>query len=314
LGNSWKSKIVLSLLVISVVTQLPTVRGQTAAHLTMSFTGQNVTAGFNSTVTIAVLNNWIGYSSIYNAIYDVDISVSFPSSSPLTIYGDNHWHFDSILFGQTVTLTFKVYAPLTTTPTVPNAYIGSVSATYKQLGNTAYTTDTHDLTIAVSGWINLVLYGTLALPPTATPGGNTTVSGNILNSGNLAAFNVNVSVVSPILAPDIPASAFIGEVDPNIPRPFSMLIVFKQNVPVGNYSLTFLVTGFDQSRPGQPVIGRETIPMQISRPVQRQVISRQGFGSGPFATVLEVLLYVFDIFFGSTAMLCTYFNALHRSF
>jgi len=305
---------VLSLLVISVVTQLPTVRGQTAAHLTMSFTGQNVTAGFNSTVTIAVLNNWIGYSSIYNAIYDVDISVSFPSSSPLTIYGDNHWHFDSILFGQTVTLTFKVYAPLTTTPTVPNAYIGSVSATYKQLGNTAYTTETHDLTIAVSGWINLVLYGTLALPPTATPGGNTTVSGNILNSGNLAAFNVNVSVVSPILAPDIPASAFIGEVDPNIPRPFSMLIVFKQNVPVGNYSLTFLVTGFDQSRPGQPVIGRETIPMQISRPVQRQVISRQGFGTGPFATVLEVLLYVFDIFFGSTTMLRTYFNALHRSF
>jgi hypothetical protein len=135
-----------------------------------------------------------------------------------------------------------------------------------------------------------------------------------LNSGNLAAFNVNVSVVSPILAPDIPASAFIGEVDPNIPRPFSMLIVFKQNVPVGNYSLTFTVTGFDQSRPGQPVIGRQIIPMQISRPVQRQVISRQGFGSGPFATVLEVLLYVFDIFFGSTAMLRTYFNALHRSF
>ena len=313
MDHSWKSKIALSLLIISVITQLPTVRGQSAAHLTVSFTGQNVTAGFNSTVTVAILNNWIGYSSIYNAIYDVDISVSFPSSSPLTIYGDNHWHFDSILFGQTVTLTFNVYAPLTTTPTVPNSYAGSISATYKQLGNTAYTTESHDITIAVSGWINLILYGTIALPPSATPGGNTTISGNILNSGNLAAFNVNVSVVSNILAPNVPASAFIGEVDSNIPRPFSMLVVFKQNIPVGNYSLTVTVTGFDNSRPGQPVIGRQTIPMQISRPVQRPVIQRQGFGTGPFATVLEILRYIFDIFFGSTAMLRTYFNALHRS-
>jgi len=312
LDHSWKSKIALSLLIISVITQLPTVRGQSAAHLTVSFTGQNVTAGFNSTVTVAILNNWIGYSSIYNAIYDVDIAVSLPS--PLTMYGDNHWHFDSILFGQTVTLTFNVYAPLTTTPTVPNSYAGSISATYKQLGNTAYTTESHSLTIAVSGWINLQLYGTLALPATATPGGNTTISGNILNSGNLAAFNVNVSVVSNILAPNVPASAFIGEVDPNIPRPFSMLVVFRQNIPVGNYSLTFTVTGFDNSRPGQPVIGRQTIPMQISRPVQRPVISRQGFGSGPFATVLEILRYIFDIFFGSTVMLRTYFNALHRPF
>lgn len=294
------------------MTQLPTVRAQNAAHLTMTFTGQNLSAGFNSTVTVTILNNWIGYSSIYNAIYDVDVSVSLPS--PLTLYGDNHWHFDSILFGQTVVLRFNVYAPLTTTPTVPNSYVGTISATYKQLGNTAYTTESHSITMAVSGWINLQVYGTLALPATATPGGNTTISGNILNSGNLAAFNVNVSVVSSILDPNVPASAFIGEVDPNIPRPFSMLIVFKQGIPVGNYSLTFTATGVDQSRPGQPVVGRQTINMQISRPQQRPVFTRPGFGTGPLAIIMQILRYIFDVFFGSTVTLRPYLTALYRQF
>lgn len=301
---SWKSKIAILLLLISLFGgQAPKVHGQTAAHLTMSITGQNVIAGFNGTVTVAILNNWVGYSSVYNAVYDVDISVSLPA--PLTIYGDNHWHFDSILYGQVVTISFVVYAPYsssTTSATVPNSYAGSITATYKQLGNISYVQESHALAINVNGWINLVIYGVVAIPQTIAPGGNLTISGSLLNGGNIAAYNANVTVVSSALAPDVPASVYIGEVDPNIPRPFSLLVVFKPNVPIGNLSVTIQVLAIDQSRPGMPFIGKQTTGIQIARPQVSDGQGRARGPTGPVAIILAILRYVWDLFFGSTMM------------
>jgi hypothetical protein len=307
LNNSWKSKIAIALLLISLLAQTPTVRGQTAAHLTVAVTGQNVVAGFNGTVTVSILNNWVGYGNIYNAIYDVDIAISLPS--PLTMYGDNHWHFDSLLYGQTVTITFGVYAPFTSSSSsvsVPNSYAGTITATYKQLGDTTYTQESHSIAINVSGWINLIIYGIQALPSTITPGGNTTISGNLLNGGNLAAYNANVTVVSDAISPECQnplCSEYIGEVDPNIPRPFSFLVVFKPNVPVGNLSITIIVSAIDQSRPGMPFRGQQTTHIQISRAQQLSESQRQARGpTGPLAIILAILRYIYDIFFGSTVL------------
>ena len=315
---SWKSKIAILLLLISLFGgQAPRVNGQTAAHLTMSITGQNVIAGFNGTVTVRILNNWIGYSNIYNAVYDVDISISLPA--PLTIYGDNHWHFDSILYGQTVTISFVVYAPYsssTTSVSVPNSYMGSITATYKQLGDITYTQESHALAINVNGWINLVIYGVETVPPTIPPGGNLTLSGSLLNGGNIAAYNANVTVVSPALDPNTSASVYIGEVDPNIPRPFSLLVVFKPNAPIGNLTLTIQVLAIDQSRPGTPFTGRQTTGIQIARPQVSELQGRTRGPTGPVAVILAILRYVWDFFFGSTMMYAVevvlthpYFNA-----
>jgi hypothetical protein len=270
----------------------------------MTITGQNLTAGFNSTVTVTILNNWLGYASIYNAIYDVDISVSLPA--PLTMYSDGHWHFDSIQYGQMVTIRFPVYAPAavsTSTSAIANSFVGSITATYKQLGDLTYTSESHVLTMALSGWISLAIYGVVSSPSIVPPGGNTTISGNLLNSGNLASYNANVTVTSPALAPDSPASVYVGEVDPNIPRPFSLLVVFKPNVPVGNYTLTLTVNAIDQSHPGTPFTGRQTSSIQVSRPQQSlSEAQRQRGPTGPVAIILQILRYVFDIFFGSTVM------------
>ena len=301
---SWKSKIAILLLLISILgVQAPKVNGQTAAHLTVSITGQNVVAGFNGTVTVGILNNWVGYSSVYNAIYDVDISISLPA--PITIYGDNHWHFDSILYGQSVTLTFVVYVPFTastSSSTPPNSFIGSITATYKQLGDITYTQESHSLAINVRGWINLVIYGVQAVPPTIPPGGNLTISGSLLNGGNLASYNANVTVVSDALDPTQPASVYIGEVDPNIPRPFSLLVVFKPNTPIGNLTLTIVVTAIDQSYPGTPYVGRQHTVIEVARPQVSEGQGRTRGPTGPVAVILAILRYIWDVFFGSTMM------------
>lgn len=286
--------VMLCLLAIVVIAGLTAnVQGQTTAHLTMTVTGQSLTAGFNNTVIISLLNNY------YSTIYDTDIVVSVPST--LNLVGDNHWHYNSIALGQTVTITLQIYAP---TSAIGSTSQGSVTATYKQLGDISTTQESHALSFSVYGWINLAIYGVQLTPSTTSPGGNATISGNLLNSGNLAAFNTNVTVQSEALAPGSLSSTFIGEIDPNIPRPFSLLIVFKPNLAQGNYSITVRVSAIDNSRPGVPIICQRAAQIQIKRPTQQPGTQRQQ-PTGVIGMIYQVLRYLYDMFVGSLTGILT---------
>lgn len=283
--RGWFLGMLFALLLAAPVGQ---VHGQSVPHLTVTFTGQTLTAGFNNNVSVSVLNDF------YTTLYDVDVAISIPSS--LTMYGDSHWHYSSMEIGQSVTINFQVYAP---TAVIGNSYLGSITVSYKQLGDISYTQETHDFSFSVQGWISLILYGVQITPSTAAPGGNATLSGNLLNNGNLAAFNANVTVGSSILEPASLSSAYLGEIDPNIPRPFSLLVLVKGNVREGNYSLLVKVTAIDSSRPASPYSAEVTANLQVKR---ASAPSTQPRGSGGIINILfEILRYLMDVFFGSTS-------------
>jgi hypothetical protein len=248
-------------------------------------------AGFNNTMTVTVVNNYSGYV----AIYDVGISISVPA--PLALMGDNQWHYDSIQYGQGVTIQFQVYAP---SSAAGSSYQGTVTATYKQLGDISYTQESHSLSLAVTGFINLILYGIQLTPPIISSGGNTTISGDVLNSGNLASYNANVTVESDVLVPGSQNSVFLGEVDPNIPRPFSVLIVFKSGLAPGNYTLKVNVSATDNNRPGVPIIGQTSAQVQVIRPSQTGGGTRGQGGFGIIGLILAFLRNLFSTFFGSS--------------
>ncbi|MGA3109399.1 MAG: hypothetical protein ABSD99_08060 [Candidatus Bathyarchaeia archaeon] len=269
--------------------QLPDSNAQTAAHLTVSMTGQTLVAGLNNTMTVTVSNSYSGYI----AIYDVDISVSLPA--PLVLVGDNHWHYDSIQYGQSVTLTFPVYAPSSAAGT---SYQGTVTGTYKQLGDVSYTQESHTLGVSVTGYISLVVYGIEFTPSTITSGGNTTISGNVLNSGNLASYNANVTVESDSIVSGPQNSAFLGEIDPNIPRPFSVLIVFKPNLAPGNYTVTVKISATDNNRPGIPIVGGASGQIQVIKPSQTAGGRSTGFSL--ISLIITFLRNLFNTFFGSS--------------
>ena len=279
----------------------------TPAHLTVTITGnQNLIAGFNNTVTISIQNNF--YQSIQNnAIYDVDFQLTVPSN--LSLLGDSHWHYDSISLGQTVVIPAIIYAP-TTAIAIPSQ--GTLTATYKQLGDVSYTTETHSLSFNVYGWISLTLYDTILSPPTTTSGGNVTISGNILNSGNLAVYDANVTAASPALNPTVPASVFVGEVDPNIPRPYSILVVFKSNLANGSYPMTISILAIDNDRPGLAFNSTQTVSVQITPQSTPQPTASQSGSGGIVGIIIGILRYLFDAFFGSssaTGIVHSYFSA-----
>jgi|GEM_PF-740835 len=269
---------------------------QTSAHLTVTITGQNLTAGFNNTVTISIQNNF--YQSIQNnAIYDVDIQLTVPSD--LALLGDSHWHYDSMALGQTVVIPAVIYA---STAAIGTTMQATLTATYKQLGDVSYTTETHSLSFNVYGWVALTLYSTILSPATSSPGGNVTISGNILNSGNLSVYDANVSVTSAALDPGVPASVFVGEVDPNIPRPYSLLVIFKPNLPNGTYPITISVLAVDNDRPGVTFNSTQTVPVQIApQQIITQPSTSQSGGGGIIGIIIGILRYLFDAFFGSSS-------------
>lgn len=284
--------LLLLLGVSALAVPLGSVQAQSVPHLLVTWTGQALTAGFDNNVTVTVLNNYYTYPTLY----DVDIAVTIPTA--LTMYGDNHRHYDSLQLGQTVSITFQVYAP---SATIGNAYQGSITVSYKALGDISYTQEVHSVSFSVYGWINLIMYGMQLTPSITTPGGNTTISGNVLNSGNLASFDANVSIDSDLVVPSAQSSAFLGEIDPNIPRPFSLLVVFKNNIPPGNYTLTVKASAVDNGKPASPYTTQATATIQISRasPFQNQ---RGNAGPGGILGILlQILRYLFNAIFGSAS-------------
>jgi hypothetical protein len=282
--------LVFALLGCFLVAETPQAMAQTS-HLTVVETGQSLIAGFNNTVTVTVVNNYSGYI----AIYDVGISVSLPSGLLLVGTGGS-WQYNSLPYGQGVTVSFQVYAP---SSGAGSSYSGTLTVTYKQLGDISYTTETHSLAFAVTGYINLVVYGVQLTPPEVSAGGNTTLSGNVLNNGNLASYNANVTVESDVLLPGSQNSVFLGEVDPNIPRPFSVIVLFKQNLAPGNYTIHITVTATDNNRPGVPIVGQADTLVQVIRPTQ--TTGARGTRPGLLELILAFLRSLFNTFFGSSS-------------
>ena len=307
--NQFRNWTILALLLL-LLTPVGVVQGQTSAHMTVTLTGQTLTAGFNNNVTITATNSYSSYS-IYpsGTIYDVDLAVSVPA--PLQMVGDNHWHYDSIALKESVSISFQVYASIAA---VGSSYEGSVTLTYRQLGDISYTQESHSIGFSVQGWVNLILYGIQVTPPSTTSGGNATVSGNLLNSGNLAAYNANVTVQSEALAPGAATSVFLGEVDPNIPRPFSLLVTYKKTLTNGTYSLIISVSAIDTNRPAYPYSTQQVSQIQITKPtVQTRTQTRQT--GGVIGMIFEILRFLYGIFFGFWSMVarvypnCSYSNA-----
>ena len=293
--------IILVVCLVSIPSGSVQAQVTTIPHMTITVTGESMTAGFNNNVTFTVTNNYYDYP----AIYDVDIEVSIPTG--LTMFGDNHWHYDSMQLGQSARISFQVYAP---SADIGLTYQGSITVTYKALGDVSYTQEAHGVSFTVNAYINIILYGMLMTPSITTPGGNATISGNLLNTGNLAAYDANVSVLSNIVVPSSSSSTFIGEIDPNIPRPFSMLVVFKNNIPLGNYSVLVSASAIDNNRPGSPYVAQGSANIQVLKSTVNPNQRRGGGPTGIIGVLFVILRYIEGAFFGSTSA----FSFRHSSF
>ncbi len=281
----------LTMLAVSVTPQhamaLPSISQQQVPHFQVTIAGQPLTAGLNNTVKIEVTN-------LYDTVYDVDLSITVPAQ--LTLLGDNHWRLPSIGPGEKFNLTYVIFPP---SSTIGSNYVGALVASYRQLGNVAYTTESHPISYAVRGWIELVIFSVTIFPLRVPPGGNLSISGNIVNRGNVAAMNTNVSVLSPIATATSGSFVLIGQADPNIPRPFSFTMFVSRTAREGNFPIVITVRYTNTELAGVSFTTLYRGQFSVGAAVIRPPTPTES-AQGPVATLLDILRYLFRVFFGSS--------------
>ncbi len=129
-------------------------------------------------------------------------------------------------------------------------------------------------------------------PSTISPGGNLTISGTVVDLATVLLGNTNVSISSPAFIGG--AFVYVGEADPNVPRPFSGTIQVKRTTTPGIYPVEVSVTYLDSLN----VIHNDlfTIPLEVVPPVTTPI--RRAVARTPFQTLMTDLGQIFRFFFG----------------
>jgi hypothetical protein len=241
--------VIFLVLSISLVNLTRDVAGQ---QTRLEVTGEPTTlsAGFNTTIVINIFNE-------FEPIYDVDVSVSFPQSQTTTIspvvIGASNWKFERIGMGENVTIKPLIFV---TESAAGNAYPADISISYTRLGYISPSSETHTIGFYAKGQIIMIAYDFIVeLEPAYEDNGRTrnnafptdagstiTVTGSLLNKGNVPAMFTNVTLIpNPILILQPESASYLGEVDPNSPAPFTLETKTSPHAEDGNHAILIKV-------------------------------------------------------------------------
>jgi hypothetical protein len=235
------------------------ITAQTVPKLEVHVTGTSLVAGKNNTIEIQIVNN-------YERLFDFHVMITVPP--PVTILGDSHWRFDAFPQGTSKNLTTTIFPPVSM---IGGTITGSIALTYKRLGYTSYNTETHTVGFVIHGWIRMILYGLETIPSGVTRGSVVTISGNLLNEGNVAATHTNVTLLTRYpLIPTLESTIYVGQVDPGSPAPFSVAARVDPNASLGEYSVDLKVTFMDDRYIAHSFTANTTITVIEVPPPTRQ--------------------------------------------
>lgn len=224
--------VVLLALIAFVALSRPTtsVQAATSSNLSVTISKIVVMASANSTLLLEI-------SNVGKNIRELDVELTVPM--PLVLFGDNHWIRSWFAHGDTILANLTIFAPSSAAGTTVQS---SIVATYKVIGETIPSTETHAISFLIRGWIDMATYEITVSPDPALPGSEITISGNLLNRGVIPAMYVNVTVAAdPPLVGDSVKPTYVGEVDPNAPAPFSVTATVDSGATAGSYQASVLV-------------------------------------------------------------------------
>jgi hypothetical protein len=170
----------------------------------------------------------------------VDLTLETPQ--PLVTYGDDQWTLEFLRPGSSRTIPMEIYAP---DSQIGTTYRGSLNLNYRDYYGETHT-ENHPISFIVTGKIQLVVYNKAANIQSSRSEVAVSVTGTVLNKGNVAARYVNATLLpNPILNLTSESTTYIGEIEENAPTPFTLLADLNQNVENGTYSLAVNITYID---------------------------------------------------------------------
>jgi hypothetical protein len=167
-------------------------------------------------------------------------------------------------------------------------------------GATLYIAQQTDVEVPVliTGTRYVMIYDVVVDPEQVQPAGNITISGSVVNTATSSSFyNTNISITSPAFLKG--AYVFIGQIDANIPRPFSTTLQIQRTLPNGTFQGEIRVTY-------QDTLGVIHVSSAVAKfSIQQQTTTaRTRYPSSqstePVQIILDFLRRIFQFFFGST--------------
>jgi len=150
-----------------------------------------------------------------------------------------------------------------------------------------------DLPVLVTGTSYATIYSVNLYPSETTPGGNVTISGTIVDTATTLLSNTNVSFSSPAFSRG--AFIFVGEADPNVPRPFSITVQLQRTIAEGTYPVEVSATYLDSL--GVTHVTSFKTTLRVIQPSPSPALTRPE--RSPTQVVLDMLWGIFRFFFGS---------------
>jgi len=106
--------------------------------------------------------------------------------------------------------------------------------------------------------------------------------------------NTNISFSSPAFTRG--AFLYIGEADPNVPRPFSTTLQVKRGMAVGSYPIEISASYLDSLDINH--VDSATVPLQVIEPTPTTAAPRN-VETRPIQMIINTLWGIFRFFFGS---------------
>jgi hypothetical protein len=235
MASPWRirraTSVALAVLIIAMAaTGVQAGHAAISSNLSVTFSGIVFTAARNNTLTLEITN-------VGKYLRELDVALTIPP--PLVLFGDNHWIKSWFAPGDSIHANLTVFAPSSAAGTTLQ---GSIVAVYKVVGETTPSSETHAISFLVRGWIDIEVYETTVDPDPVLPGQEITISGNILNRGVIAAMYTNVTAdAGGTLVQGSVKPAYVGEVDPNAPAPFSVTAIVNSTLSEGTHQATISV-------------------------------------------------------------------------
>ncbi|MEM3427765.1 MAG: NEW3 domain-containing protein [Nitrososphaerales archaeon] len=201
------------------------------------------------------------------------VEVSFTSASTtLSILPESaKWFFPSIDAQAAVQAKPKIFASLLTTDSLESV-VASLSY-FDWMGN--WRKESYTIIFSVQGSIIISFQNMQSTPSSTQPGGNITITGNVLNKGNRQAYYATVSLKASQPFQPILRSQYIGDISVNTPIPFSLTATVGRNVANGTYPIT-VVLEYEDSY-GSKYSSEYTLQVTVTRitPQTTQPIASQ---------------------------------------
>ncbi|MHA2092389.1 MAG: COG1361 S-layer family protein, partial [Candidatus Kariarchaeaceae archaeon] len=202
--------------------------------LTVSVDKNLLVVGVVNEPSIKIVNT--GDSTINSLVATLSFPTAATGSSPLTILSSNEWRFDDLEPEVDVNFMSKILPAL---GSIDNSYQAQLSLSYRDEDGDIHM-ETKTIGFNVRGRAIFLLLNEQVSPDAFGPGDIFTISGDLINTGTTRALYTSFYADGSTIFSTFFGSEYIGEIDPNVPTPYSINVKVSEETEKGTSPLTIV--------------------------------------------------------------------------